>query len=91
MKRLNQQQDKERRFHIGEWKDQEAALHETKEAIIALAETGRKFPLTIAFLLERVEAFAVSREEALEKLADFDIMTEAEAIRAAVRMEGGAK
>lgn len=89
MKKMDSRQDKKRRYYINEWKEQEAYLDEIKEAIVALAATGRKFPLTIALLLERVQAFAVSREEALEKLTDFDIMTEADAIRAAVGLEEG--
>lgn len=89
MKKMDSQQDKKRRYYINEWKEQEAYLDEIKEAIVALAETGRKFPLAIAFLLEEVEAFAVYREEAFAKLADFGITTNEEAIRAAVELKGG--
>lgn len=92
MKKMDSQQDKKRRFYINEWKDREAYLAEIKEAIVTLADTtGRKFPMTISLLLEQVQSFSVYREEAFAKLADFEITTNEEAIRAAVELKGGAK
>jgi len=78
-----------RRFYLNEWADEDERLAETKEAIMALVNTGRKFPWTISLLLEQIQSLAISREEALEKLADFDIETEESALRAWAETEGG--
>lgn len=79
-----------RRFALVEFQDAERNLVETKEAIMILADSKRKVSLPIALLIEQVAVLAVAREEALERLADFNIMTETEAIKAALSMEGGA-
>ncbi len=79
-----------RRFALVEFQDVDRNLAEMKEAIMILADSERKVSLPIALLIEQVAALAVAREEALERLADFDIMTETEAIKAALSMEGGA-
>ena len=79
-----------RRFALVEFQEADKNLAETKEAIIILADSKRKVSLPIALLVEQVAALAIVREEALERLADFDIMTETEAIKAALSMEGGA-
>lgn len=89
MKKMDSQQDKKRSYYINEWKEQEAYITEIKEAIVTLSDTGRKFPLTTALLLEQVQSFSVDCEKAFEKLAEFGITTHDEAIRAAVELKGG--
>ena len=88
--RKEKQEDK-RRFYLNEWADADGRLGEVKEAVIALAETGRNFPWTIALLLEHLQSLTLQREEALENLADYDIETETEALRAFASMKGGEK
>jgi hypothetical protein len=86
--------DKQKYVDLMDWKDTQNRLMETKEAIITLAETGRKFPWVTALLLDCVEESAIDAKAAFEKLKEHDITTVSDAVRAAAiaeKLEGGAE